>query len=108
MKRVFGVVLASLLFVLFGGCEPSTKDYVRLEGVMLGTDMLVVADIDRAQAQYLSRAVDSLDREMKRQMSIFDANSMISQINRGESDLLTEDMCYNIELADSVSRLSGG
>ena len=50
----------------------------------------------------------ALDEEMKHSMSIFDETSLLSRINRGESDSLDSHLIYNILAADSVSRLSDG
>ena len=52
--------------------------------------------------------VMALDEEMKHSMSIFDETSLLSRINRGESDSLDSHLIYNILAADSVSRLSDG
>lgn len=41
-------------------------------------------------------------------MSVFNPRSLLSRINRNETDSLNEDIIRNIELARSVSELSGG
>lgn len=85
--------------------QPATKGG-SVEGFALGTVYKVtVTDI----------APDSLRQQVERvcaaaesSMSVFDPHSLLSRINRNETDSLDEDIIRNIELARSVSELSGG
>lgn len=84
-------------------------DYQRVQNIpMLGTTLSIIADIHADSIPSLLEAIEEVDTHMKAQMSIFDPNSLVSRINRGETDSLTADMIYNIRLADSVSRVSEG
>ncbi len=74
---------------------------------MLGTAMLITSDSPASKEQLLEQAM-KLDSTLKAEMSIFSDSSLLSKINRGESDSLTQALIYNITLADSISRLSGG
>ena len=49
-----------------------------------------------------------IDAEAKASMSIFDSTSLLSRINRGETDSLDEHIIYNLRLAERFSRLSEG
>ncbi len=93
--------------VVVGSCTPQSAPYTRVEGAMLGTSLSITADITRPAAELYAAAMQ-LDSCLKADMSLFDPDSQLSRINRGESDSLSEALRYNILLADSVSRISGG
>lgn len=99
-----GLLLAALLCM--AGCRPSTH-YVTVEGSVLGTTFRIKARTTLS-ADEIYTEVMALDEEMKHSMSIFDETSLLSRINRGESDSLDSHLIYNILAADSVSRLSDG
>ncbi len=102
-------LIVSLLLLLLVGCSSPKRGYEHIESIpMLGTMLNIIADIPADSARSLFRAAMELDKEMKSQMSIFDSLSLISRINRGEECVLTDDIIYNISLADSISRLSDG
>lgn len=98
------LLIAALLATT--ACKRSTP-YVTVEGSVLGTVFRIVAQTELS-ADTLYAEVEALDAEMKHSMSIFDENSLLSRINRGESDSLDCHLIYNIMAADSISRLSGG
>ena len=105
-KGVFGV-LVLLLSGLFAGCG-SGLHYTTVDGVMLGTTLHVVADVRNTTSQELYRAVMDLDREAKASMSIFDAGSLLSRLNRNETDTVDRHIAFNLRLADSIGALSDG
>ncbi|MFI3282215.1 MAG: FAD:protein FMN transferase [Rikenellaceae bacterium] len=108
-KRSFIATAYAIIITLTCGCSTSQSEYQKIQNVpMLGTTLNIIADIPADSLSALLDGVMQIDSVMKSQMSIFDPNSIISQINRGECDSLTHDMIYNINLADSVSKLSGG
>ena len=98
------LLLAALLCM--AGCRPSTH-YVTVEGSVLGTTFRIKARTT-LPADEIYTEVMALDEEMKHSMSIFDETSLLSRINRGESDSLDSHLIYNILAADSVSRMSDG
>ena len=98
-KGVFGV-LVLLLSGLFAGCG-SGRHYTTVDGVMLGTTLHVVADVRNTTSQELYRAVMDLDREAKASMSIFDEGSLLSRLNRNETDSVDRHIAFNLHLADN-------
>ena len=52
--------------------------------------------------------VRRVDAEAKASMSIFDEGSLLSRINRGETDELDEHIMRNIEISSRFTQLSGG
>ncbi|MFI3291880.1 MAG: FAD:protein FMN transferase [Rikenellaceae bacterium] len=112
VKRTLKISLYSsivLIVALLYGCATPNAEYQKIQNVpMLGTTLTIIADISADSLTSLLDGAMAIDSTMKAQMSIFDKQSLISRINRGEADSLTSDIIYNIRLADSVSRLSGG
>ncbi len=102
-------LIVSLLLLLLSGCSSPKRSYEHIENIpMLGTMLNIIADIPADSTRALFSAAMELDTQMKAQMSIFDSLSLISRINRGDECALTPEIVYNISLADSISRVSGG
>ncbi len=103
MKRLIGllVVVATLC-----GCSQKSP-YHTIEAAMLGTTMRITSDSPLSAGEMLDVAME-IDSLLKAELSIFNGESLLSKINRGECDTLTEGLIYNITLADSISRLSDG
>ena len=76
---------AALVAAVLCGCG-SEPDFVTVDGTMLGTTLHVVADVQGTSPQELYAAVMALDREAKASMSIFDPASLLSRLNRNETD----------------------
>ena len=75
---------------------------------MLGTTLHVVADVRGVTAQELHAAILELDREAKASMSIYDEGSLLSRLNRNETDSIDRHIAFNLRLADSIGALSDG
>ncbi len=99
------IYLVALLGLLVG-CQKSAS-YRTVQGVMLGTTLHLVAESPEESAELYALAMD-IDAEMKRSMSIFDANSLLSRLNRSETDSVDCHILYNLQLADEIGALSGG
>ena len=111
-KRPFIVFTAGLLTaalaLLVAGCQsPSMATYREVGGTMLGTSLQLIAATDLPTGE-LYQACMAIDREAKSSMSIFDKESLLSRINRNETDSVDRHLRFNITLADSISRLSEG
>lgn len=103
-SRLQSIILATLL--LFAGCSRPTE-YRTVEGVMLGTTLRLVAQSPVPASELYDRAM-AVDLEMKRSMSIFDEGSLLSRLNRSETDSVDGHIAYNLRLASEISALSGG
>ncbi len=103
--RYFIVVVSLILIV---GCGERPMCFTSIEGAMLGTRYHITAEIPTGAEADIAERAEMLDRRMKREMSIFDPTSQLSLINSGVSDETTPWIEANINLADSISRLSGG
>lgn len=98
---------AALVAAVLCGCG-SEPDFVTVDGTMLGTTLHVVADVQGTSPQELYAAVMALDREAKASMSIFDPASLLSRLNRNQTDSVDRHIAFNLRLADSISSLSDG
>ena len=107
MKRLLRGLAAGLFGVLAAGCA-GRGEYVTVDGAMLGTTMHVMADVRGVTAQQLYAAAMELDREAKASMSIFDPTSLLSRLNRNETDSVDRHIAFNLRLADSIGALSDG
>ena len=105
LHRGFFACLAALAALLSAGCS-APADYTVVEGTMLGTTMRVVADVRGTTPQQLYAAAMELDREAKASMSIFDPTSLLSRLNRNETDSVDRHIAFNLRLADSIGALS--
>ena len=81
--------------------------YVKVEGEALGTFVVVTCNTDKDEAD-IADIVARVDAEAKASMSIFDDESLLSRINRGETDEVDEHIARNIEIAGRFTELSDG
>ena len=103
MRWAFAAFVAAVLC----GCA-GRPDFTVVDGVMLGTTLHVVADVKGVSSQELYAAVMELDREAKASMSIYDPMSLLSRLNRNETDTVNRHIAFNLHLADSIGALSDG
>ena len=107
LKKGICGALAVLVATAFWGCGRRPA-YVSVDGVMLGTTLHVVADVRDVSPQEFYAAVMELDREAKASMSIYDSTSLLSRLNRNETDSVDRHIAFNLRLADSIGSLSDG
>ncbi len=105
MKKVALYLIVALGVAL--GCSAPKHQFSKVEGMMLGTTLSITADITSTPAELYAAAMQ-LDSYLKAEMSLFDPNSLLSRINRAETDSLTDGLVFLLHLSDSVSRVSGG
>ena len=85
VKTLIFALLATMCATFLWGCGGKVS-YTTVDGTMLGTTLHVVADVQGTSPQELYAAVMALDREAKASMSIFDPASLLSRLNRNETD----------------------
>lgn len=108
LKKNLCGLFAALFAAGFAGCGGGPRTYTVVDGTMLGTTLHVVADVEGVSSQELYAAVMELDREAKASMSIFDPASLLSRLNRNETDSVDRHIAFNLRLADSIGALSEG
>ena len=105
LKKNLCGLFAALFAAGFAGCGGGSRTYTVVDGTMLGTTLHVVADVEGVSSQELYAAVMELDREAKASMSIFDPASLLSRLNRNETDSVDRHIAFNLRLADSIGAL---
>lgn len=91
--------------LLLAGCSGVRRQHV-VEGFALGTTYRIVYLASDSMA--LSGAVDSLFAAVDASMSIFNPDSRLSRLNRGETDTLDAWIARMIDRARGVSELTDG
>lgn len=107
MKNRTLLLLLAALAALCPSCRRE-PDYRIVEGAMLGTTLRVTACVGEPSAGELYRRIMGVDSAMKRSMSIFDEGSLLSRLNRNETDSVDEHIVRNCTLAREIGALSGG
>ena len=107
MKNRILLVWFAAMVIAMAGCEKPQAEYVKSSGEMLGTFMQVTALSEQGVDVIYDRMM-TLDKEAKASMSIFDENSLLSCVNRNETDSLDENIIFCLDLARKVTERSGG
>lgn len=107
MKSILLGLWLVISFLFMTSCQQSEAKYVKSSGEMLGTFMQVTA-LSEVGVDEIYERMMSLDKEAKASMSIFDRESLLSRVNRNETDSLDEHIIYCLNLAREVTRTSGG
>lgn len=98
-------LLAIVAAIVLVGCSNPKPQYRTVNGSMLGTTYHIVAETTLSSEE-IFEAMQQIDSEAKTSMSIFDANSLLSRINRNETDVVDGHIAQNIELAAKVNALT--
>lgn len=100
-------LLGVVLFVVTACTPRQDASYHVVQGSALGTFVEVRCPATVASDEVVAM-IERVDREAKMSMSIFDSCSLLSRINRGETDSLDGHLMANIELAERFSVMSDG
>ena len=92
---------------ILGGCQSSVSRYKTIDSYALGTFVQMTCLTDTPTAE-LTRLIAEIDQEAKASMSIFDESSLLSRINRNETDSLDKHIRFNLELSGRYNKLSDG
>lgn len=110
IKRLTTTLLMLALLAistLMWGCQQHSSSYKRVDSFALGTFVQLTCCTSHSTAE-LTRLIAEIDQEAKASMSIFDESSLISRINRNETDSLNTHIAFNLELAGKFYELSDG
>ena len=102
--RLFAVLCIALLL---GACSTPKSEFLTIEGEALGTFVQVKCNTSLDDDELIA-IVRHIDTEAKESMSIFNESSLLSKINRNDTDSLDCHIIRNIELAERFSKLSNG
>lgn len=106
LKSLWLVAIVAVVCVA-SSCDGRGVRYVEVRGEALGTFVQFKCCTDRSEDEFVG-VVRRIDAEAKASMSIFNPESLLSRINRNETDSLDVHIIRNIELAARFSELSGG
>lgn len=103
MRKILLVLMSALSLA---ACAERPAPAATVDGFALGTFYTVtVADLApdslRSKVEAIFAAADTT-------LSVFNESSLLSRLNRNETDRVNDDIARNIALARSVSELSGG
>ncbi len=97
-------LLIILLALVVAGCS-NAPQYRTVDGAMLGTTYHVVAETNLTAEQIFAK-MQHLNEEAIASMSIFSETSLLSRINRNETDILDAHIAHNIEIATKINALT--
>ena len=101
MKKITLCGAILLFAAIGGGCSP-TPQYTTCDGSMLGTTFHICAEVENLTPSQLYDQMMRIDAEAKSSLSIFNPKSLLSRINRGETDSLDSHLVRNLTLARSI------
>lgn len=96
--------VAAIVTLLLIGCTPQPR-YRTVDGSMLGTTYHIVAETALDSDEIFVKMQD-INGEANASMSIFNPKSLLSRINRNETDSADVHILRNIEIASKVNALS--
>ena len=100
MKRFTLLIIAVVLVCIAAGCS-TPREYITSDGTMLGTTFHIRADVKLSPSQLYSEMM-RIDAEAKASLSIFNPESLLSRLNRGETDSLDCHLQRNFALARTI------
>ena len=90
---------------LLGVACSSAPQYRTVDGAMLGTTYHIVAETSLSSQQIFA-AIERINREAIGSMSIFDSTSLLSRINRNDTEQLDIHIARNIEIAQKIHAIA--
>jgi thiamine biosynthesis lipoprotein len=93
-----------ILALLLASCS-SAPQYRTVDGAMIGTTYHIVAETT-LDTQTIFEEMQQINLEANASMSIFNPTSLLSRINRNETDSVDCHIARNIEIATKVNALS--
>lgn len=94
-------VAAVVSLAAAGGCN-TPKGYIVSDGAMIGTTYHVCAQVDGLTPAQLYAEMARIEAEARASMSIFDENSLLNRINRGQTDSIDVHILRNFLIARNI------
>jgi thiamine biosynthesis lipoprotein len=95
----------SILLILLTSCT-SKPNYHALDGFALGTSYSLKVALDDTTG--LRRDVEGLLKEVEGSMSVYDPQSLLSRLNRNETDSVDRHIAHCVAVAARASEAGGG
>ena len=96
--------IITLLTLFFAACS-TAPHYRTVDGAMLGTTYHIVAETSLSQ-EHIFEEMQRINTEAIASMSIFNPESLLSRINRNETDVVDRHIARNVEIAKMVNAIS--
>ena len=95
--------------VFAGGCGSSASySPTTIDGFTQGTTFHIVIRDDISESVDIKRDIDSIFQRVEESMSLYDPESLISRLNRNETDRLDTYIADCIRISETLSRETGG
>lgn len=101
------LAISAMLATLLIGCSKPQRPYITIETESLGTFLQMTLPASHPQEQ-IEQVITEVDSLAKASMSIFNPESLLSRINRNETNVADSHIVRNIEIAKRFYELSGG
>ena len=96
--------IIAFITLIFAACT-SVSRYRTVDGAMLGTTYHIVAETQLSQEQLFAK-MQQINIEAIASMSIFNPTSLLSRLNRNETDSVDIHIARNIEVASKINALT--
>lgn len=104
MKKIFSFLILS---VLLSACNRE-EQLLRWSGNTQGTTYSIICLTGKYSAGFLSGKVSEILEEIDKSLSVYNKASVISRINRNETDIPDKYLAEVIGISQKVSELTGG
>lgn len=96
-----------LLMAATASCDRTpASNYVTIDGFAQGSTYHFV--VEQEDSTGLQAQIDSVLTEIDNSLSVYNDSSLLSRLNRGETDSLDSHLIYNIEACRAVSEITDG
>ena len=105
-STIYTIAMTTLMVFVLLSCTPQKK-YISISGNALGTNVQVKCQTD-VSSEKLIEVIRNVDSDAKASMSIFNPESLLSKINRGETDSLDSHISHLIGVSRELYDMSDG
>lgn len=105
--KVFGGIGLLAIVIACAGCKPE-YNATKITGFTQGTTFAITIRDDIPEGVDIRRDIDSIFLRIEASMSLYDPSSLISRLNRNETDSLDRYIADCIRIAEKVSRQTDG
>jgi len=105
LKQAKSIIFILTILFLFCSCNRQKKVY-QITGSGIGTYYNILYTGE--ENVNMPHTIDSMIQDIATQFSIFDTNSLVSKLNRGENLPLTPDFITVFEISQKTSRITDG
>lgn len=105
--KVVSIVGCVAILLSSVACNRPQGRFVSISGEMLGTNLNISAYTNSQSLDIYNRVME-IDEEMKNSISVFNEKSLLSRINKNQTDSLDNHIYANLKLARDIYEFSDG